>query len=64
VRPAVQYDDLETLQARVSLAASYRMAGRREEGAALQRRVIADSERLLGEEHPATKAARKTLDLN
>ncbi len=57
-------DDIETLQARVALASSYRAAGRAEEGAALQDRVVADSERLLGRDHPATKGARKTRELN
>jgi hypothetical protein len=35
-----------------------------EDGEALQDYVVAESERLLGHDHPATIAARKTRDLN
>jgi hypothetical protein len=48
----------------VALASSYRAAGRKQEGAALQDRVVADSERLLGSDHPSAKAARRTRQLN
>ena len=54
----------ESASWRVTLASSYRTAGRKQEGAELQDRVIADSERLLGSDHPATKAARRTRELN
>jgi hypothetical protein len=40
------------------------VAGRADEGRELQDRVVADSERLLGKDHPATVAARKTRRLN
>jgi hypothetical protein len=46
------------------LASSYRLAGRMEDGAALQDHVVAESERVLGHDHPATVAARKTRELN
>jgi hypothetical protein len=35
-----------------------------QDGVDLQDHVIAESERLLGHDHPATKAARRTRELN
>ncbi|MEY2441631.1 MAG: hypothetical protein QOJ46_1057 [bacterium] len=43
------------------LALSYRSAGRTGEAIELQERVVADRERILGAEHPATIAARDML---
>jgi len=41
-----------TLSARANLAASYRQAGRTHHAIDLLERVLADRERLLGDEHP------------
>ena len=49
------------MTARANLAASYWQAGRTGEAIALLERVLADSERLLGEEHPDTLTARVVL---
>jgi hypothetical protein len=45
----------------MNLASSYRQAGRIDEAITLLEAVLADSERLLGPEHPATRAARDAL---
>jgi hypothetical protein len=49
------------LTTRNNLASSYRSAGRTGEAIELQERVLADSERILGAEHPDTIAARDML---
>jgi hypothetical protein len=43
------------------LAMSYRAAGRTVEAILLLERTLADCERVLGADHPYTKAARKDL---
>jgi len=45
-----------------SLAASYYQAGRTTDAITLQQRVLTDSERLLGDEHPTTLAIRAFLE--
>jgi len=57
-------DHTDTLTARRDLASSYRAAGRAEEGRKLQEALVADLERLLGPDHPATQFAIKTLEDN
>ncbi|WP_373307397.1 tetratricopeptide repeat protein [Streptomyces violaceus] len=47
-----------TLTSRANLAASYAHAGRTGEAIAIEERVVADSERLLGEDHPDTLVSR------
>jgi tetratricopeptide (TPR) repeat protein len=53
--------DAGTLPARRRLAELYWSDGRRAEAIKLQESVLADSERLLGRHHPATKRARRCL---
>ena len=52
---------LDTLTARGNLAASYRLAGRTGEAIAIEERVAAARERVLGPEHPDTLTARGNL---
>ena len=51
----------DTLTSRNNLAMSYWAAGRTVEAILLLERSLADSERVLGADHPNTKAARKDL---
>ena len=51
----------DTLTARANLAASYQSAGRTGEAIAIEERVAAARERVLGPEHPDTLAARANL---
>jgi hypothetical protein len=46
---------------RANLAASYQQAGRTRDAIDLGERVLADSQRLLGDEHPDTLNARTVL---
>jgi hypothetical protein len=50
---------LDTLTARANLADTYRQAGRTNDAITLLEQVVADSERLLGAEHPHTVAAKE-----
>ncbi|MGY5051141.1 tetratricopeptide repeat protein, partial [Streptomyces sp. 900105755] len=50
-----------TLTARNNLALSYRDAGRIQEALDLGERVLADYERILGDDHPNTLTARNNL---
>ena len=51
----------DTLAARGNLSASYRLAGRTGEAIAIEERVAAARERVLGPEHPDTLTARGNL---
>jgi hypothetical protein len=44
------------------IANSYRTAGRVAEAIELQERVVAEMERILGEDHPTTITSRQALD--
>jgi thioredoxin-like negative regulator of GroEL len=50
-----------TLAARSNLASTYLQAGRPAEAVPLFERTLADSERVLGADHPITQAARREL---
>ena len=54
-------DTLETLTARSFLASAYRAAGDLDAAAPLHELNVADSERVLGEDHPQTLDARANL---
>lgn len=54
-------DSSETLAARESLASSFWEAGRTTDALAVDERVLADTERLLGHQHPDTLRARANL---
>jgi len=60
---ALGEEDLETLNLRANLASSYRQAGRTQHATELQRLLVADLERILGADHPATKGAKRMLEL-
>jgi hypothetical protein len=49
------------MAARHNLADAYRSAGRLDEAIPLLERTVADHERLLGADHPATLTARNNL---
>ncbi|MFI7662737.1 tetratricopeptide repeat protein [Micromonospora parva] len=49
------------MTARANLARSYRQAGRTTEAIALLTKVVADSRRLLGDDHPTTLAVVRAL---
>jgi hypothetical protein len=51
----------DTLTTRNNLAMAYRAAGRTAEAIPLLERTLADCERMLGADHPDTKAAREDL---
>ncbi|MFF8293552.1 tetratricopeptide repeat protein [Streptomyces sp. NPDC016309] len=51
-----------TLTARVNLAVSYRQAGRTDKAITILERVVADRERLLGDNHPNTLTAPSNLE--
>ncbi|MFF4926195.1 tetratricopeptide repeat protein [Kitasatospora sp. NPDC001261] len=50
--------------ARNNLAISYRQAGRTEEAITIKEQVLADRERILGEDHPDTLGARNNLAIS
>ena len=54
-------DQPNTLRPQDKLAMSCRAAGRTAEAILLLERTLADCERVLGADHPNTKAARKDL---
>jgi hypothetical protein len=54
-------DPPDTLTSRNSLAMRSLAAGRTDEAIPLYRRTLADSKRVLGADHPDTKAAREGL---
>jgi thioredoxin-like negative regulator of GroEL len=54
-------DDPNTLRARNNLAMCYLAAGQTTEAIPLLKRTLADSKRLLGANHPDTKAVRANL---
>lgn len=54
-------DHRDILKSRNKLAMSYLTAGRAAEAIPLYKRTLADCERMLGADHPDTKAAREAL---
>ncbi|MFE3110637.1 tetratricopeptide repeat protein, partial [Kitasatospora indigofera] len=54
-------DHPQTLTARGNLASSYRQVGRTDEAIAFGERVLADRQRLLGDDHPHTRMAADAL---
>ena len=54
-------DHPNTLRSRNNLAMAYRAAGRTAKAIPLLERMLADCERVLGTDHPDTKAAREGL---
>ena len=59
--PGADHPNPDTFRSRNNRAMSYRAAGRTAEAIPLLERTLADCERVLGADHPDTRAAREDL---